>query len=285
MTAVDVATVDFEASARRVDDAVASALALDEPARNIALELKKAVEAFHHDALVAIVRALRADPRGKELLFELVDDPAVVAVLTLQGIVRPSLLARAEAALARVRPFLASHGGDVELVGVDDGVARVRLKGACHGCSLSAVTLRESVERALVDGVEEIRAIEVFDGDPEVAFIPVSSIARRPGRAEDGWVTGPPAGTVPEGGMVRFDVGEESFVITNVANRLAVFRNECAHQGMSLDGGLVDDGVLVCPWHGFRYDASTGECLSAPGVQLQQVPHRVDGGLVRLRVG
>lgn len=270
----------FEQRARRVDDAVAQVATLDPAAEQAALDLKAAVEEFHHLALTRIVRAMRADERGKQLLFDLVDDPAVHAVLSLQGIIRPNLAVRAETALAGVRPYLRSHGGDVELVGIADGVASVRLHGACNGCSMSAVTLREGVTDALVTGVDEITAVEVLDDEPTVAFIPVAAIGRR----DAGWVPGPAADRVPDGGMLRFDVGDDSFVITNVGNRLAVFRNRCAHQGLSIDGGSIDDGVLVCPWHGFRYEASSGECLSAPGAQLQQVPLRIEEGVVYVRV-
>lgn len=269
----------FEELAGRVDEAVAAVDALAPEAKEAALRLKEAIEAFHKPALVAVVRALRADPRGKELLFELVDDPSVRAVLALQGIIRPPLAARAETALETVRPYLQSHGGDVELVAVEDAVAKVRLHGACNGCSMSAATLRELVEKALVENVEEIAALEVLEDEPTVAFIPLGQV----GRKASGWVAGPLADDVPAGGMVRFDLDDDSFVITNVGNRLAVFRNECVHQGLSLDGGMIDDGELVCPWHGFRYDATSGECLSAPGAQLPQVPLRIDDGRVFIR--
>jgi nitrite reductase/ring-hydroxylating ferredoxin subunit len=144
---------------------------------------------------------------------------------------------------------------------------------------MSAVTLRDGVEEALVNGVEEITAIEVLDDEPTTAFIPLGAV----GRKESGWVPGPQADAVPPGGMVRFDVDDDSFIITNVDNRLAAFRNECVHQGLSLDGGLLEDGVLTCPWHGFRFQADTGECLTAPGAQLPQVPLRVAGGVISIR--
>jgi nitrite reductase/ring-hydroxylating ferredoxin subunit/Fe-S cluster biogenesis protein NfuA len=271
----------FEELASAVDVARAAAVGLPSPAREVATGLQEAVEAFHRPALVSIVRLLRSDPRGKELLFEMVDDPAVRAVLSLHGIIRPPLRVRAEQALDAVRPYLQSHGGDVELVDVRDGKAVVRLQGSCHGCSMSAATLREGVEEALVRSVAEIDGIEVIDGEPAAAFIPIGSFGRKDG----GWTAGPATGEVPVGAMVRFDVGVQSFIVVNVDNRFAVFRNSCAHQGNTLDGGIVDDGVIVCPWHGFRFDATTGECLSAPGAHLEQVPTRVEGGRVSIRTG
>jgi Fe-S cluster biogenesis protein NfuA/nitrite reductase/ring-hydroxylating ferredoxin subunit len=185
-----------------------------------------------------------------------------------------------------VRPYLQSHGGDVEIVRIEDGTAFVRLHGTCSGCSMSAVTLREGVEEALVSGVDEIERIEELEDQPTTAFIPLDRVGRK---RETGWVRGPAVEEIPLDGMLRIDVTPDgadapaSFVVTNVGRSLAVFRNECVHQGMTLDGGMIDDGVLTCPWHGFRFDASTGECISAPGAQLSQVPTRLDDGHVWIR--
>lgn len=283
-----VEVVGFEGRARAVDEALDAVRELDEQGASAAMALKDAVEAFHRDPLVHIVTTLKADPAGKALLFELVDDPGVRAVLGLHGIIRPDPITRGRAALESVRPYLQSHGGDVELVRIEAGAAYVRLQGSCNGCSMSAVTLREGVEEALVSGVDEVDRIEVLDDEPTAAFIPLGSVGRKSNDA--GWVPGPAASEVPAGQMVRFDVNTgarepESFVVTNLDQRFAVFRNECVHQGLTLDGGMMSDGVITCPWHGFTFDGSSGECISAPGAQLKQVPTRVDDGVIWVRVG
>ena len=285
MTATEAETAaEFETLAGAVDDARSVVELLDDAARDAADDLQAAIEAFHRPALVHIVKSLRADPRGKELLFELVDDANVRAVLALHGIIRPDPLTRANTALETVRPYLQSHGGDVELVELDGSTAVVRLHGSCNGCSMSAVTLREGVEEALVAGVEEITEIRVVENETTTTFIPVEALGRKP-PGDAGWVPGPRVEDVPADALTRFDIGDESFVLTNLGNKIAVFRNECVHQGMTLDGGLLADGVLTCPWHGFTFDASTGECISAPGAQLQQVPARVDDGTLWIRSG
>lgn len=278
---------EFEANAAAVDAEMRKVNDLDDTSKRAALALKDAIEAFHRPALVHMVQVLREDPRGKELLFDLVDDPSVRAVFALHGIIRADPVARARSALESVRPYLQSHGGDVELVRVENGTAAVRLHGSCNGCSMSAVTLRELVEEALVNGVDEIVGIEVLDDEPTVAFVPLSAIGRK-NIAESGWVRGPSIDDVAPDSMLRFDVevdGElESFIVTNVGNSLAVFRNACVHQGMTLDGGMLDDGILVCPWHGFKFEATTGECISAPGAQLSQIPTRIESGHLWVRI-
>ncbi len=66
-------------------------------------------------------------------------------------------------ALEKVRPALQADGGDVELIGVDDkGVVTVRLTGACGGCPMATMTLRNGIEKTLRKEVPEITAVEAI---------------------------------------------------------------------------------------------------------------------------
>jgi Fe-S cluster biogenesis protein NfuA len=69
---------------------------------------------------------------------------------------------KVEQALARIKPALQADGGDVELVAVEDGVVKVKLTGACAGCPVASITLKQGIERILkeqVDGVKEVIAV------------------------------------------------------------------------------------------------------------------------------
>ncbi|BBX06964.1 NifU family protein [Mycolicibacterium aichiense] len=287
-----VAEPTFEQLAKRVDDAVAALGALDPSARAVAEELKAAIEQIHRAGLVTMVRRMRSDDLARDVLFELVDDPTVHLLLSLHGIVRPDPVTHANQVLASVRPQLHSHGGDVALVRVDDGTAYVRLEGACNGCSMSAVTLRNLVEEALVQGVPAISAVEVMPNEPTPTLIPVEALRIGRDPAGDGWVEVGPAADLAVDDLSPLSVttpdGERADVIVvNAGRRLSAYRNECAHEALPLDNAILDLGTntLTCPWHGFCYDATSGECLSAPGAQLEQLPLRVDDGVVWVRVG
>jgi len=68
---------------------------------------------------------------------------------------------KVEQALAKVRPALQADGGDVELVEIgEDGVVKVRLKGACGGCLMSQMTLKMGIERILKKEVPEVKSVE-----------------------------------------------------------------------------------------------------------------------------
>jgi len=64
-----------------------------------------------------------------------------------------------ERALAKIRPALQADGGDVELLDVNEGVVRLRLKGACSGCPMSTMTLRLGIEKVIKEQVPEIKEV------------------------------------------------------------------------------------------------------------------------------
>ncbi len=277
----------FEELANRVDDAVAALADLDPAARKVAEELQDAVEAVHRAGLLTIVRRMREDPAAREVLFEVADDPVVHLLLSLHGIVRPDPVTHANRVLEAVRPQLHSHGGDVALVRVEDGTAFVRLEGACNGCSMSSVTLRNLVQEALVTEVPAISAVEVVAAEPGPTLIPVESLRVGRDPAAEGWARFGPASAVPSDDLATATLDGVSVLVVNLGQRLSAYRNECAHEALPLDNAVLDvaNGTLTCPWHGFCFDAASGECLSIPGAQLEQLPLRVDDGTVWVRVG
>ena len=66
---------------------------------------------------------------------------------------------KVEAVLAQVRSALQADGGDVELVDVNEGVVRLKLKGACAGCPMATMTLRHGIERILKEKVPEVKEV------------------------------------------------------------------------------------------------------------------------------
>ena len=178
----------FDALAGALDEATARIPGLDPNAKAVITDLLSSLNELHKLGLTTIVRRLKDDPRGKELLFDLVDEPEVRMILAMHGIIRPDIATMARQVLDGVRPGLQSHGGDVEFDSVRDGVAFVRLTGACNGCSMAAVTMREGVEAALVAGVPGITGVEVLPNDPTPTLIKLSEIGI--GAPADGFGSG-----------------------------------------------------------------------------------------------
>ena len=103
-----------------------------------------------------------------DVLAALAEDDLVASLLLVHGLHPYDVGMRVEQALESVRPYLGSHGGDVELLDVsDEGVVRLRLLGSCDGCPSSSVTLKLAVEGAIEAAAPEVTAIEVEEAAPD----------------------------------------------------------------------------------------------------------------------
>jgi nitrite reductase/ring-hydroxylating ferredoxin subunit len=86
---------------------------------------------------------------------------------------------------------------------------------------------------------------------------------------------------IPEGCMRRVEVADRSWVLFNDGGRITAAADVCPHKGAPLSAGEFDDGVVVCPLHGWEFDVQTGECLSMPEWSgLDRATVIVDGEMV-----
>jgi Fe-S cluster biogenesis protein NfuA len=139
----------------------------------LAQELLRLLTELYGGGLERVVALARED--APELIDRLLADELVASLLLVHGLHPESVTARVEQALESVRPFLATHDGDVELLDVDEdaGAVHLRLLGSCDGCPSSAVTLRDAVERAIVEAAPEITIIDVEQPSAEAPAPPV----------------------------------------------------------------------------------------------------------------
>ena len=116
-----------------------------------------------HGETLAIVMDHLEDPTqpAADVRNALIDDELVAGVLLLHGLHPVDFKTRVLQALDKSRPYLKTHGGDVELLAVADGVVRLKLQGSCHGCPSSAVTLKQAIEDALYEKAPDLVALEV----------------------------------------------------------------------------------------------------------------------------
>jgi Fe-S cluster biogenesis protein NfuA len=98
--------------------------------------------------------------------------------MIVHGLHPDDVSARVETALARVRPVLETHGGDVELLDIDPaaGAVRLRLLGSCDGCPSSSVTLQQAVETAIVEAAPEITLIDVEPPSRDPVLVPAAPV-------------------------------------------------------------------------------------------------------------
>ncbi len=150
-----------DATVERLETLLARLAALPAvEARVVAEEVVSTLLELYGEALARIV-ALIERRAGGDVVHDLAADGVVASVLLVHGLHPVDLRTRVEEALDEVRPYMASHGGAVELVSLEGDVARLRLLGACHGCPASRQTLEQAVHDALDAAAPDLLGIEV----------------------------------------------------------------------------------------------------------------------------
>lgn len=151
---------EFTRRSDRIEELVGRIENTGDPAiRAIARELLQAVIELHGAALDRIVSFIAGLPEGEIALARMAADELVSNVLSLHGLNPVSIESRVAAALEKTRPYLQTHGGDVELASVKNGIVDVRLSGACGGCASSSQTLKNTVETAIYNAAPEIEQV------------------------------------------------------------------------------------------------------------------------------
>ncbi|MEO0423220.1 MAG: NifU family protein [Pseudomonadota bacterium] len=260
----------------------------DEQQRMTVGALRTAIDALNREAFRRLIQQVKQEPAALGALKGSLSDDVVYTVLRHHGLVKASLEERIEAALETVRPQLATHGGDVELVAIEPpNAVTVRLVGACDGCPAAGLTLSEGVEKAIREHCPEITEVRKAKGGTSASSSGgehVVSFVSPFARASDaGWTDAAKADELREGEILIKEREGHSLILSRFGSRVVCYENACAHLGMPMDMGEVRNGVLVCPHHAFEYSLESGECLTAKEVQLQTHAVRVLGDRVQVK--
>jgi Fe-S cluster biogenesis protein NfuA len=166
---------DLRATGERIEVLLEAASAGGRVARERAEELVRLVVDLYGAGLERLLEIVHEAGRlDDDLLDRLAADDLVAGLLAVHGLHPDDVVTRVARALESVRPYLGSHGGDVELVGLtDDGSVTLRMLGSCDGCPSSAVTLTLAVETAIRDAAPEVTAVLVVETPASPSVIPV----------------------------------------------------------------------------------------------------------------
>jgi nitrite reductase/ring-hydroxylating ferredoxin subunit/Fe-S cluster biogenesis protein NfuA len=278
------AEVDVDALVGDVARLEAIVAGWDDGQQAVAFALRRAVDALNRAALRRLIAGVKDAPGALEALRAAAADPLVYAVLRHHGLVQPSLQERVEAALETVRPMLAAHGGDVEFVAfAPPDAIDVRFLGNCDGCPASVLTFVAGVKRAIEEHCPEIVTVRQVKGTAGGAGR-VDFVSPFAAGGEGRWSFAARLDAVPEGGVRAAVVAGEPVILSRIGRVVTCFQDACSHLGLPISEGEVADGRIVCPHHGFEYDLMSGECLTAPAVQLRTHAVRLVGDRVEVRL-
>jgi Fe-S cluster biogenesis protein NfuA/nitrite reductase/ring-hydroxylating ferredoxin subunit len=229
------------------------------------------------------------------LLDDLINDELVSSLLVIHDLHPLDLPTRVQRAIDRVRPYLGSHGGDVEVVGIEGDVVRLRMEGSCSSCPSSSVTLNYAIEKAILDAAPEIARIEAegVEAPPRTPLIQLD--ARRPaigGATEAGavetrteWLPLESDRSPAVGDMAAVEVGGLRLVVCRSGEDLYAYRDLCPNCRSPLETGQLSDAVLTCRSCGHGFDVRlAGRSVAGDGFHLEPLPLLVEAGIVRIAV-
>jgi Fe-S cluster biogenesis protein NfuA/nitrite reductase/ring-hydroxylating ferredoxin subunit len=269
----------------------------DERARELAQELVGAVIAMYGDGLRRIVEAIESSREaGHAIMDQLSQDGAVASLLLIHDMYPVSLQDRVLEALDTVRPYMESHGGDVELLGIQDGVARLGLQGSCNGCAASHATLELAIKQALDEHAPDLMGLEVqgiAQAPAHAHPLPMAEALFELPLVHSGPAGLPPASppgprwvmlddlAQPGAGELRTVEAEGAeLVLANVGGSLLAYRDACASCGGPLHDGELAGSMLRCPGCLVEFDLPrAGRAAGGEPLQLTPVPLLTTDGL------
>jgi Fe-S cluster biogenesis protein NfuA/nitrite reductase/ring-hydroxylating ferredoxin subunit len=230
---------------------------------------------------------------GPAIIEALGRDDLVRSLLLIYGLHPDDLETRVSQALEKTRPYLKSHGGNVNLVGVDErGAVTLRLEGNCHGCPSSSATLKLAVEDAIYEAAPDVTAIivqgSIQEQQPAAAFVPLSQLGGSGHTAKTevdsvGWEEVFGLDAIPSGTLRREEVSGREILFCRLEETLYAYNNSCPGCGQPLGAAQLQGTVLACPICSQHYDVvRAGRGVDLDSIHLEPVPLLSENGRVRV---
>lgn len=262
-------------------------------ARDRAEQLVREVVQLYGAALERTVQL--ADP---EMVETMVHDDLISSLMLVHGLHPHDVETRIRTALDSVRPYLGSHGGDVELIEVSGSVVRLRLLGSCNSCPSSSVTLESAVQDAVQSAAPETTGIEVetpTEHEPKAGVISVESLFSHVHRDTGSqWVSVPELAEVAAGEVAGFRIGGVDLLVCRSGDDLYAYHDHCPACERSLAGAVLERmmgrstrnaAVLTCPHCSVHYDVrGAGARVDAGTEHLAPLPILTRDGVLSVAV-
>ncbi|MGH3983066.1 MAG: NifU family protein [Pseudonocardiaceae bacterium] len=295
-------TVDIQAVGSQVEALLAEFASTSDPATaGRAEELVGLLVEFYGAGLARIMELL-----DEQAAAPLLGDRMVAGLLVLHDLHPQDTEQRVLAALDKVRPYLGSHAGDVEYLGLDpDGTVRLRLAGSCDGCPSSALTVKMAIEKGIEDVAPEVTKVEVEGVAPDPVsplsagpgegrtLLPLHQVSKQPEPPASTWIQVDGIEDLGQGQVVPMLVAGTAAVVCNVAGSLYAYADYCPACGSGLTGAELEGALLACPHCAQRYNVvRAGRGSSGPGnagpataaVHLDPLPLLSENDGVRIAV-
>lgn len=272
----------------------------DPEARASAVALVQALMEFHGTAIERIMEIVAESKADDAIFSDFAADDIVGGLLLLYGQHPLSLETRVTQALDKVRPYLDSHGGNVELIGIGDGVVRLRMQGSCKSCPSSSMTLKLAIEEAIYAAAPDVVAIEAEGVAEEpvsskTGFVQIGKSQVKAGStSRDGgngnghieaqaWTDVKELASLAHSSVQMMEVSGRSIVFCRLGETFYAYGDNCPGCGGALDGAYLVSTNLVCPHCREHYDViRAGRGLDQPSLHLEPFPLLFEQGRARV---
>jgi Fe-S cluster biogenesis protein NfuA/nitrite reductase/ring-hydroxylating ferredoxin subunit len=234
----------------------------------------------------------QSEASGHALIETFTKDDLLSSLFLLHGLHPIDIETRIAGALVEVRPYLKSHGGNVELVKVENSIAYLRLEGSCHGCPSSTMTLKLAIEEAIFKAapdLDELQVEGVTDPPPRpgipVTFVPLRRRKDTTQATEQNgaWTVVGGLNSLLEGTLKVIAIEGEPLLFCQIEGTYYAYHDHCGSCNASLDGSRLEGTTLICSSCGRQYDIyRAGRCLDTPNLFLEPVPLLVENGKVKV---
>jgi Fe-S cluster biogenesis protein NfuA/nitrite reductase/ring-hydroxylating ferredoxin subunit len=274
---------DLYREGRRLQELVEKVQGVRDPgARAMLQECLESVLSFYGHGLERILQIVEhAGDDGKKVHDALLHDGGVSGLLLIHGLHPVPLEKRLAKALDKVRPYMQSHGGNVELLSLENDHAVLRLEGHCKTCPSSTVTLELAVRNAIEEACPDLAGFEVEGVVKNGADPVVPHFDHVPNAAPD-WTPVENTKPLPEGGFMTVHTESEPLLVCRIEGQLYAYHDRCPGCNMPLHLGNLSGTTLTCGM-GHSFDAQhAGAGVKPSDLHLEPVPLLEKNGEVKV---
>jgi len=253
-----------------------------------AVELMQTLMELHGAGLERMLEIVfESSPGGSEIIDELARDELVESLLLLYGLHPFDIETRVMMALDKVRPYLQSHKGNVELVGVNEGVVHLKLQGSCDGCASSAMTLKLAIEEAIYECAPDIVALEVegvVEQKKPSGLVQLERATNKNGNGNgSGWKDVSGLNSLADGAVKSIEVHERPVVFCRIGKDYYAYSDTCPECGNQMQAVSLEATALICPNCRGRFDVMrAGRSLDKPNLYLEPFPLLMEQGQAKI---
>jgi Fe-S cluster biogenesis protein NfuA/nitrite reductase/ring-hydroxylating ferredoxin subunit len=253
----------------------------DPDARQLMQECIQEILSFYGQGLERILSIISKSNHAaaKDIYNDLIEDSFVSGLLLIHDLHPLDLKTRLQQALAKVKPYMDSHGGSVEIVSLENGIAKLKLSGSCKGCPSSAITLELGIKQAIEEHCPDLLGLEVE------GIASSTNHEKSQQQTAAGWKVIKGLDVLPNGAMKAVEIPGLKLIVCRVNKQLYAYRNLCPACERSFSNGSLEDTILACQM-GHRYDVQlAGKCTDDPDIHLDPFPLLEEGSSVKIAVG